>query len=178
MFTTPATHFRGGWGLYITTLTCGMGSKQSTTHIFPWAILILKAGTRMTTAQPWQHLFSGWNKGKSALKVISPLPTCPIRLQPFLSWQVCRGAPAVTTELGGDLPDMETTGTQRSLSSAVAVGDYGQRLQGQESQEWLGEVWHKGLFKTLVPWYRWTFSSAGFVDPSLWNYSRGSKCKQ
>lgn len=73
MFTTPATHFRGGWGLYITTLTCGMASKPSTTHIFPWAILILKAGAQMTAAQPWQHLFSGWNKSKAAFKVISLL---------------------------------------------------------------------------------------------------------
>lgn len=50
MFTTPATHWRGEWRLYITTLTCGMSSKQSTTHIFPWAVLILKAGAWLSIA--------------------------------------------------------------------------------------------------------------------------------
>lgn len=151
MFTTPATHFRGGWGLYITTLTRGMGSKQSTTHIFPWAALILKAGTWTTTAQPWQHLFSGWNKGKPAFKVISPFPTCPIRLQPFLSWQVVQKSFCSHNRARwwrawhGD-----NRHTKESLL-CTGSGGHGQRLQGQESQEWLGEVWHKGLFKTLMP---------------------------
>lgn len=36
---------------------------------------------------------------------------------------MCRKAPAITTELGGEVPDMVTTGTQMSLSSALAVRD-------------------------------------------------------
>lgn len=74
----------------------------------------------MTAAQPWQHLFSGWNKGKSAFKVISLLPpSVPQGCSPSFHDKLCRRAPAVTVELGGGVPDMETTGTQSCVSSAV-----------------------------------------------------------
>lgn len=67
MFTTPVTHLRGGWWLYITAFTSGRSSKQSTTCSFPWAVLILRTGAWVTIVQSRQHLFSVLNRYRMSL---------------------------------------------------------------------------------------------------------------
>lgn len=155
MFTTPATHFRAGWGPYITTLTSGMGSKQSTTHIFPWAVLILQAGARMATAQPCSICLVAGIRARLPSRLSASSPTRPTRLQPFLSWPAVQKSSCSGSRARWRRAWHGDSSTKRVSPLQWHWGTH-QRLQ--EAQEWLGEVWHKGLFKTLMPSYRWTFS--------------------
>lgn len=176
MFTTSATHLRGGWRLYTTTLACRMSSKQSTTHIFPWAIL--KAQAWVTIVQSWMHLFRVFQllQDKFPFRVYqSPPPSVAQGCSPFFHAKLCRRTHTVTVKFGGDVPDTETTGKQTCLSSAVAARDTAGGRKVKNSKHGCGKPGTRDLCLNTGGSLT---AIAGFVGPSLRNYSRGSKCKQ
>lgn len=73
--------------------------------------------------------------------------------------------------------DTETTGKPTSLSSVVAVRDTARGHKAKNHKHGCGKPGTKRFSRPLClntgeP------ALAGFVGPSSWNYSRGSKCKQ